>query len=176
VFSAGVAASTSRAAGPCAAGGTSAPLIRDHAHANANAATSQRRGCALPGRLALGRQGRRIRLDGSLVVGVLLRPNRAGHRGNLGGVRVQRLVVRVEGLLCTCGTRLRSALATVAAEGRGVVVYLRGTGMCARFRQPPLLREGSATNHDAGAAILRDLGVRSMRSSVDSRGAGAAAG
>jgi hypothetical protein len=56
------------------------------------------------------------------------------------------------------------------------VVYLRGTGMCARFRQPPLLHEGSATNHDAGAAILRDLGVRSMRSSVDSRGAGAAAG
>ncbi len=82
----------------------------------------------------------------------------------------------LEGLLCTCGTRLRSALATVAAEGRGVVVYLRGTGMCARFRQPPLLHEGSATNHDAGAAILRDLGVRSMRSSVDSRGAGAAAG
>ncbi|MGY1620739.1 3,4-dihydroxy-2-butanone-4-phosphate synthase [Geodermatophilus sp. SYSU D00965] len=56
--------------------------------------------------------------------------------------------------LCGCGEHLRSALAAVAAEGRGVVVYLRGGQDVAGL--------------DVGDAILRDLGISSTRATSGS--------
>jgi 3,4-dihydroxy 2-butanone 4-phosphate synthase / GTP cyclohydrolase II len=77
---------------------------------------------------------------------------------------------------CGCGEHLRSALAGIADEGRGVVIYLWGdrsgtdpvrgavrphhdTGA-----RPPGAVEGSPGDHGVAGAILRDLGVRSTRS------------
>jgi 3,4-dihydroxy 2-butanone 4-phosphate synthase/GTP cyclohydrolase II len=85
-------------------------------------------------------------------------------------------------LRCDCGVQLRSALRNVAAEGRGVVVYLgghegRGIGLVNKLRAyveqdagadtvDANLRLGlSADLRDYGeaAAVLRALGVRSVR-------------
>ncbi|MFI9155829.1 GTP cyclohydrolase II [Streptomyces sp. NPDC053367] len=83
---------------------------------------------------------------------------------------------------CECGDQLDSALRAVAAEGRGVVVYLRGhegrgIGLLAKLRAMALQAEGldtveanlalglpvDARDYGAAAEILRDLGVRSVR-------------
>ena len=83
---------------------------------------------------------------------------------------------------CDCGPQLEEALERVVAEGRGVVVYLRGhegrgIGLVAKL-QAYALQDGGRDTVDAnldlglpadarhyGAAtqILRDLGVRSVR-------------
>jgi 3,4-dihydroxy 2-butanone 4-phosphate synthase/GTP cyclohydrolase II len=83
---------------------------------------------------------------------------------------------------CDCGPQLEEALQRVVAEGRGVVVYLRGhegrgIGLVAKL-QAYALQDGGRDTVDAnldlglpadarhyGAAtqILRDLGVRSVR-------------
>jgi 3,4-dihydroxy 2-butanone 4-phosphate synthase/GTP cyclohydrolase II len=85
-------------------------------------------------------------------------------------------------LRCDCGPQLQSALAAVAAEGRGVVVYLRGhegrgIGLVHKLRAYQL-QDGGADTVDAnvalglpvdardyatGAQILLDLGIRSVR-------------
>ena len=85
-------------------------------------------------------------------------------------------------LRCDCGVQLRSALRTVAAEGRGVVLYLnghegRGIGLVDKLRAYVEQDAGADTvdanlrlgldadlrNYDDAAAVLRALGVRSVR-------------
>src|SRR5688500_13274557 len=85
-------------------------------------------------------------------------------------------------LRCDCGVQLRSALRNVAAEGRGVVLYLnghegRGIGLVNKLRAYVEQDAGADTvdanlrlglhadlrNYGDAAAILESLGVRSVR-------------
>jgi len=85
-------------------------------------------------------------------------------------------------LRCDCGPQLRSALTRIEAEGRGVVVYLkghegRGIGLAHKLRAYELQDAGHDTvdanlelglpvdsrDYGVGARILEDLGVRSIR-------------
>jgi len=87
-----------------------------------------------------------------------------------------------DSLRCDCGPQLDAAMTMVAAEGRGVVLYLRGhegrgIGLLQKL-QAYRLQDGGADTVDAnlelglpadardygtGAQVLVDLGVRSMR-------------
>ncbi|MGH3310535.1 MAG: bifunctional 3,4-dihydroxy-2-butanone-4-phosphate synthase/GTP cyclohydrolase II [Streptomyces sp.] len=83
---------------------------------------------------------------------------------------------------CDCGTQLRAALERVQAEGRGVVLYLRGhegrgIGLLSKLRAYELQERGrdtldanlelglpaDARDYAAAAEMLDDLGVRSLR-------------
>ncbi len=85
-------------------------------------------------------------------------------------------------LRCDCGPQLDAALAAVAHEGRGVVLYIRGhegrgIGLLHKLQAYQLQDSGSDTldanlelglpadarDYGTGAQILVDLGVRSMR-------------
>jgi GTP cyclohydrolase II len=85
-------------------------------------------------------------------------------------------------LRCDCGPQLQAALAAVAAEGRGVVLYVRGhegrgIGLVHKLQAYQLQDSGADTvdanlelglpadarDYGIGAQILADLGVRSMR-------------
>jgi 3,4-dihydroxy 2-butanone 4-phosphate synthase/GTP cyclohydrolase II len=85
-------------------------------------------------------------------------------------------------LRCDCGPQLDSALAAVAAEGRGIVLYVRGhegrgIGLLHKLQAYQLQDLGADTvdanlhlglpadarDYGTGAEILADLGVRSMR-------------
>ncbi len=83
---------------------------------------------------------------------------------------------------CDCGPQLHASMRRITDEGRGVVVYLRGhegrgIGLVSKLRAYELQERGvdtldanlelglpaDARDYAAGAQILKDLGVRSLR-------------
>ncbi|MFF1358863.1 bifunctional 3,4-dihydroxy-2-butanone-4-phosphate synthase/GTP cyclohydrolase II [Streptomyces sp. NPDC058297] len=85
-------------------------------------------------------------------------------------------------LRCDCGPQLEESMRRITEEGRGVVVYLRGhegrgIGLLSKLRAYELQERGRDTldanlelglpadsrDYAAGAQILEDLGVRSLR-------------
>ena len=83
---------------------------------------------------------------------------------------------------CDCGTQLNAAMAAIAAEGRGIVVYLRGhegrgIGLLSKLQAYQLQDAGADTvdantelgfpvdarEYSTGGQILADLGVSSLR-------------
>ncbi|WP_329397071.1 bifunctional 3,4-dihydroxy-2-butanone-4-phosphate synthase/GTP cyclohydrolase II [Streptomyces melanogenes] len=85
-------------------------------------------------------------------------------------------------LRCDCGPQLQASMEAITAAGRGVVVYLRGhegrgIGLLSKLRAYELQEQGrdtldanlelglpaDARDYAAGAQILENLGVRSLR-------------
>ncbi|NML17112.1 GTP cyclohydrolase II [Azohydromonas caseinilytica] len=107
----------------------------------------------------------------------------AGAQGVLARVHSECLTGDLLGSLrCDCGPQLQLALARIAEAGQGVVVYMRGhegrgIGLAQKLRAYALQDQGldtvdanvalghpvDARRYEAAAAILKQLGVRSIR-------------
>jgi 3,4-dihydroxy 2-butanone 4-phosphate synthase/GTP cyclohydrolase II len=107
--------------------------------------------------------GYRSVLDGSEHIALAMGdPAGQGHSPTLVRVHLECLTGNIfnsEG--CDCGPELDGALRAVAAEGRGVVVYLRGHEGRHTYRAEDA--GADARDYGLGAQILADLGVRRMR-------------
>lgn len=115
-----------------------------------------------------------------------------GDLGDAAGARHDGVLVRVHSecftgdilgsLRCDCGPQLHKALDRIAAEGCGVVIYMRGhegrgIGLIEKLRAYALQDQGldtvdanlalghpvDARRYEAAAAILQHLGVRAVR-------------
>jgi 3,4-dihydroxy 2-butanone 4-phosphate synthase/GTP cyclohydrolase II len=126
--------------------------------------------------------GYRISIDGSEHV-VLVHGDISGDEPVLTRVHSECLTGDVfASSRCDCGPQLEEALALIAKEGRGVVVYLRGhegrgIGLVAKLQAYQLQDGGrdtvdanldlglpaDARHYGAATQILRDLGVGSVR-------------
>ena len=126
--------------------------------------------------------GYRHEVDGTEYVALVL-GDVAGGTGVLTRLHSECLTGDVFGSLrCDCGAQLETAMAAIAAEGRGVVLYLRGhegrgVGLLSKLQAYELQDAGvdtvdanlelglpaDAREYSAGAQMLADLGVRSVR-------------
>ncbi|WP_310963317.1 bifunctional 3,4-dihydroxy-2-butanone-4-phosphate synthase/GTP cyclohydrolase II [Nocardioides terrisoli] len=129
--------------------------------------------------------GYRITVDGSEHIALVFGDpaDLAGDEPVLTRVHSECLTGDVFGSArCDCGPQLEEALEKIAAEGRGVVVYLRGhegrgIGLLAKLQAYQLQDGGrdtvdanldlglpaDARHYGAATQILKDLGVRSVR-------------
>jgi 3,4-dihydroxy 2-butanone 4-phosphate synthase/GTP cyclohydrolase II len=126
--------------------------------------------------------GYRHEIDGTEYVALVL-GDVAGGADVLTRLHSECLTGDVFGSLrCDCGAQLDSAMAEISAEGRGVVLYLRGhegrgVGLLSKLQAYELQDAGADTvdantelglpvdarEYSAGAQMLADLGVRSVR-------------
>jgi 3,4-dihydroxy 2-butanone 4-phosphate synthase / GTP cyclohydrolase II len=126
--------------------------------------------------------GYRHEIDGTEYVALVL-GNVAAGTNVLTRLHSECLTGDVFGSLrCDCGAQLEAAMAAIAAEGRGVVLYLRGhegrgVGLLSKLQAYELQDAGADTvdanlelglpadarEYSAGAQMLADLGVRSVR-------------
>jgi len=126
--------------------------------------------------------GYRHEIDGTEYVALVL-GDVAGGADVLTRLHSECLTGDVFGSLrCDCGAQLDSAMAEISAEGRGVVLYLRGhegrgVGLLSKLQAYELQDAGADTvdantelglpvdarEYSAGAQMLADLGVSSVR-------------
>jgi 3,4-dihydroxy 2-butanone 4-phosphate synthase / GTP cyclohydrolase II len=126
--------------------------------------------------------GYRHEIDGTEYVALVL-GDVAGGTNVLTRLHSECLTGDVFGSLrCDCGAQLEAAMAAIAAEGRGMVLYLRGhegrgVGLLSKLQAYELQDAGADTvdanlelglpadarEYSAGAQMLADLGVRSVR-------------